>query len=251
MGYQIKINNSLTKKYEAVNNIAFAKFLGFAQGLKFQKLYYLGKDTCVETYFDTANHLLNHSGIILSRIKEDDNVFFKVESTSSLSNILNKIGKEVFVHKVGENDKLADHGFYIKDGITSLFQSSFSIDLDNVIKNAEPKMEVRINADIYDIVSGTGMRAKLALENKTVVNFETNRVYSVQSLTIKLESNPNAYLDEFNKLNDLIQKNCKDFILVDENQFDWATKVTKAISKEQAKKDKKAMKEKIKTKDKE
>jgi len=249
MGYQIRINNALTKKYEAVNSVAFSKFLAFAQGLKFQKLYYLGKDTCTETYYDTANHLLNHTGIILSRVKENDNIFFKVEGTSSLSEVLNKIGKEVFVHKVGENDNLTDHGFYIKDGITSLFQRTFSIELENVIKNAEPKMEIKINADIYDIVSGTGMRGKLALENKVVINFETNRTYSVQSLTVKLESNPDAYLDEFENLNQLIQKNCKDFILVDEDQFDWANKVTKEVTKEQIKKSKKEFKEKLNSKE--
>lgn len=249
MGYFVKINSETTKKYEAVSDTAFKNFLGFAKGLKFQKLSKLGKDVAVETYYDTPAHLLNKSGIVLSKFEEGNNVFFKVENTSYLSKVLNKLTKEVFVHKVGANDKLADHAFYIKDGITSLFSTAFSIDLENVIKNASGKMEVHISADIYQLISGTGMRAKIALENKTIRNFETKRKFQVQSMTVKLENdNLELFLDDFQEFNTLIQKNCKEFLPVDENQFDFATKVTKPIPpkvKEKKSKDSKKKENKI------
>jgi len=230
MGYFVKINSETTKTYEAVSNTAFKNFLDFAKHLKFQKVVKLGNDIAKETYFDTPAHLLNKSGVVLSRFQEGSNVFFKVENASFMSKVLNKMQKEVFVHKVGANDKLTDHGFYIKDGITSLFSTAFSIDLENVVKSAEPKMEVEIRADIYQLTSGTGMKAKIALENKFVRNLETKRKYEVQGLTVKLESeNIALYKEEFEKLNALIQKNCKEFLLIDENQFDFASKVTKAI----------------------
>ena len=230
MGCFVKIKSDTTKKYEAVSNTGFKNFLAFARRLKFQKLSYLGKDIAIETYYDTPAHLLNKSGIVLSRFAEGNNIFFKVENTTYLSKVLNKLQKEVFVHKVGANDKLSDHAFYIKDGITSLFSTAFSIDLENVIKNAEPKMEVQIVADIYQLASGTGMRAKIALENKTIKNFETKRKYEVQSMTIKLANdNIEIFKNDFEQFNNLIQKNCKEFLLIDENQFDLATKVTKPI----------------------
>ena len=71
-----------------------------------------------------------------------------------------------------------------------------------------------------------------AAGNDTVVcsGFETKRTYKVQSMTIKLANdNPRLYLDDFAELNQQIQKNCKDFMLIDENQYDWAIKVTKPI----------------------
>lgn len=230
MGYYVKINSDNTRKYEAVSPTAFKNFLGFAKSLKFKKLSKLGSDVAIETYYDTPTHLLNKSGIILSKFQEGNNLFFKVEKTTHLSKMLNKLTKEAFVHKVGSSDSLADHAFYIKDGITSLFTTAFSIDLENVIKNAEPKMEVKINADIYMLASGTGMRAKVALENKTVTNFETKRKFEVKSMTIKLTNETvELFKDDFDNFNSLVQKNCKEFLLVDENQFDFATKVTKAI----------------------
>ena len=230
MGYFVKINTDTTKKYEAVSDTAFKNFLNFAKHLKFQKITRIGSDAVKETYYDTPAHLLNKSGIVLSRFQEGSNVFFKVENASFMSKVLNKLQKEVFVHKVGASDKISDHTFYIKDGITSLFSTPFSIDLANVVKNAEPKMEVEIKAEVYQLTSGTGMRAKIALEEKFVKNFETKRKYQVKGLTIKLENNTaQSFKDDFEKFNELLQKNCKEFLLIDENQFDFASKVTKAL----------------------
>lgn len=249
MGYSVKINSVTTKKYEAVSVTAFKNFLGFAHGLKFQKMSKIGRDFAKETYYDTPAHLLNKSGIVLSKFEEGKNVFFKVENASFLSKVLNKMEKEIFVHKVGAGDKLSDHAFYIKDGITSMFTTAFSIDLENVIKSAEPKMEVSIVADIYQLASGTGMRAKIALETKTIRNLETKRRYIVQGLTIRLENdNTKLFINDFNKFNELLQRNCKEFMLVDENQFDFATKVTKALPpkvKEKKTKDQKKKENKI------
>ncbi len=244
MGYSVKINSKTTKTYEAVSKTAFKNFLGFAKGMNFQKLIYAGKTVAKETYYDTPAHLLNKSGVVLSKFQEGSTTFFKVENSAYLSKVLNKMQKEVFVHKVGANDKLIDHAFYIKDGITSLFSTSFSIDLENVIKNASPKMEVTVKADVYQLISGTGMRARIALEQKKVVNFETKRKFKVSGLTIKMENdNLDLYFKDFEKFNTLLQKNCKEFLLVDENQFDFATKVTKALPpKVKEPKDKKAKK---------
>ena len=143
------------------------------------------------------------------------------------------------MHKVGYSDKLCDHAFYIKDGITSLYTTPFSVDLENIINSAVPTMEININAQVYEVVSGTGMRARVALENKQVRNFETNRKYKVQSMTLKLEGNTELYANDFNEFNDLIQKNCKDLMPIDESQYDWAVKVTKPIIIEKKPKEKK------------
>ncbi|MBE7082805.1 MAG: hypothetical protein E7378_03950 [Clostridiales bacterium] len=233
MGYFVKIDTDTKRYYEAVNEKAFSNFLKFARGLRFHKVNFVDGDTCKETYFDTPNHLLNKAGVIVSRFAEGNNVFFKVENAAFMSKILNSLTKQVYVHKVGANDKISDHAFYIKDGITSLFTTAFSVDLENIIKTASPKLTVVINAQIYEVVGGSGMRAKLALENKQVINHETKRKYKVQSMTIKLENNPALYADDFEEFNNLIQKNCKDLIPVNENQFDWANKVTKPLPPKQ------------------
>lgn len=249
MGYSVEVNSKTTRQYEAVSENAHKNFLNFAKYLKFQKLVYLGKDKAEEVYFDTPSHLLNTAGIVLSKFKEGSNNFFKVEKTTFLSNMLNKLNKDVFVHKVGAADKLSDHAFYIKDGITALF-SSLSIDLENVITNAVPYMEVTTKAKIYQLISGTGMRAKIALEEKTIVNLETKRKREFTGMSVKLDTKSDVYQNDFEKFLKLIEKNCKDLVPITESQFDYATKSTKPIDPTQkfTKEDLEKIDSKLKTK---
>ena len=98
MGYFVKIDSSTTKKYEMVGENNFKNILGFLNHMTFHKTSYLGKDFVKEVYYDTPEHLLNKSGIILSRFEEGRNVFFRVENTAFLSKVLNKMEREIFVH---------------------------------------------------------------------------------------------------------------------------------------------------------
>lgn len=242
MGYFVKINTEITKKYELVGEGNFKNLLGFIGSLRFHKISYLGSDIAKEVYYDTPEHLLNKSGIVLSKFEEGTNAFFKVENTAFMSKVLDKIGKEVFVHKIGYNDTLIDHAFYVKDGITALYTTSFSIDLENVLSNAVPKLEIVTSAKVYNIASGTGMRVDLALEEKRIKNLETKRTNKSKGITIRLKNeNFAVFLPEFNELNKLLQRNCKEYLEIKENQFDYASNVTKPIipkPKEKKNKDK-------------
>lgn len=230
MGYFVKINSKTTKKYEKAGTTSFKNLHGFLKSLRFQKTSYLGKEVLKETYYDTPEHLLSRSGIVLSKFDEGKNIFFKVENAAFLSKMLNRLEKEIFIHKIGIQDKLEDHAFYIKDGITALFSTPFSIDLENVINNAKPNLVVTTKAKIYRIVSGSGMRVGLAEEKTNIKNLETKRTYNIEGLTVKLDSeNVPLFLDEFNKFNEILQRNCKEYLETNENQFDFARNVTKPI----------------------
>lgn len=230
MGYFVKVGSETTRKYEMVGESSFKGLLFYLKEMQFHKTTYDGKDIAVETYFDTPENLLAKSGIVLSKFDEENNHFIKVENTAFLSKILNKLKKEVFVHKIGANDTLSDHAFYIKDGITALYTTSFSIDLENVIKNAIAYIKVTTRAKIYSVASGTGMRVKVALEDKKIENFGTKRNHVYNSITVKLaNNNKEVFMEEFKKFNELLQKNCKEFIETSENQFEFITKVTKPI----------------------
>lgn len=230
MGYFVKINTEITKKYELVGEGDFKNLLGFIGSLRFHKISYLGSDVAKEVYYDTPEHLLNKSGVVLSKFEEGTNAFFKVENTAFMSKVLDKIGKEVFIHKIGYNDTLSDHAFYVKDGITALYTTSFSIDLENVLSNAVPKLEIITTAKVYNIASGTGMRVDLALEERRIRNLETKRTNKSKGITIRLKNeNRSVFLTEFNNLNTLLLRNCKEFVEIKENPFDYASNVTKAI----------------------
>ncbi|MBQ3494600.1 MAG: hypothetical protein IJA69_04210 [Clostridia bacterium] len=228
MGKFVQKQNFGVEKYEAIIKNSFKKVLALGQVLKFYKFQFAGSLTSSETFYDTAGHILEKAGIILSRIQERDRVFFKVEQSAYLKKTFKHTTSKIFTHKVGAKDSIKDHAFYLVDGIRGLYSTSFSVDLENVIKNAVPTITISTKADVYKVISGTGFRCYMAHEEIVYKNFETKKKYQSQGMTIK-HLGPEQYLDEFNEFNKAVQKHCKEFLVVHDNTFEHAKNVTKKI----------------------
>ena len=240
MGKFVELQNYDVVKYEALTDKPFRKILALEHILKFYKFQYFGPVKSSETFYDTPNDILYKAGIVLSRIQEDDRVFFKVGQASTLKAKTQK----VFSHKVGVKDTIKDHSFYLVDGIKSIFSTPIYIDLENVIKNAVPKVSIFINANAYKVISGSGFRAYMCLEDIRYENYETKRQHKSNGMTVKL-AGPDQYLPEFKSFNDSIKKYCKEFIEVHDNIYEHAKILTKKVDAKQVKIDKKKIKEKI------
>lgn len=229
MGKFVEMKNTDIVKYEAIAKKPFDKVLALGSILKFYKINYFCPTESNETFYDTSSDVLANAGITLSRIQEGNKVFFKVEQLPSLFNT-KKATSKVFVHKVGVRDKLSDHAFYLVDGIKSIFSTQFSVDLENIIKNAIPKITINIKSQVYKVISGTGFRAYIALEDITYRNHITKKKYKVQGLTVKNESG-NVFENEFIEFNKAIDKYCKELIQVHDVIYEHAKKVTRKVEK--------------------
>ncbi len=240
VGKFVELQNYDVVKYEGLTDKPFGKILALQHILKFYRFQYFGPVKSSETFYDTPNDILNKAGIVLSRIQEDDRVFFKVAQSSNLK----ASSQRVFSHKVGIKDTIKDHAFYLVDGIKSIFSTPIYIDLENVLKNVVPKVSIFINANVYKVISGSGFRAYLCLEEIRYENYETKRQHKSNGMTVKL-AGPSQYLTEFKAFNDSIKKYCKEFIEVHDNIYEHAKILTKKIDAKQIKLDKKKAKEKI------
>lgn len=224
----VEKQNYGTKKYEALVKKPFAKFFALESILKFYKFTPSGSVKSSEIFYDTPTKILSKAGVVLSRIQENERVFFKVEQSAYNTATFKKTFSKIFVHQVGLKDTVSDHAFYLVDGIKALFSTPFSIDLENIIKNSIPQIAVFTTANITKIISGTGFRAYVATENTVYKNFETKRKYKSQGLTVT-HLGPEQYLPEFEKFNKQILKYCKEFVEVNKNIYEHALKVTKKI----------------------
>jgi hypothetical protein len=241
VGKFVEIRNDDFMKYEALVDKPFGKVVQLDRVLPFYKLSPEGAIRCSEVFYDTPNDLLLKAGITLSKIQEDDQVFFKVcQNTTSKTNR----NQKVFSHKVGAKDTLKDHAFYLMDGIRGLFSTPMYIDLEHVIQIAIPKVGIFINANLINVISGTGFRANLTLEETRYENYETKRNQKVLGMTVRLAS-PEQYMPEFVSFNDAIKKHCKDFIEVNDNIYQHVRTITRRIDAKQAKTDMKKAKEKL------
>ena len=241
MGKFVELKNDDVVKYEALTTKPFGKVFALQNILKFYKFAFAGTVKSSEIFYDTPNDLLYKAGVVLSRVQEGDRVFFKVAPSASLSKIATQ---KIFSHKVGVKDTIKDHAFYLVDGIKSLFSTPFSIDVENVIKNAIPKIGVFTSASVYKVISGTGFRAYMCHEETKYENYETKRKQHSQGMTIKMIG-PEQYKNEFISFNDSIKKYCKEFIEIHDNIYEHAKKITRKIDAKQAKLDKKQAKIKL------
>ena len=242
MGKFVELSNKGLVKYEALSDKPFEKVFALERILKFYRFQYFGQVRTSETFYDTPNDLLNKAGITLSKIQEDDRVFFKVCQVTDKKTQPDK--QKVFSHRVGVKDKLSDHAFYLVDGIRGIFSSPFYIDLEHVIQNAIPKVSITTTANVYKIISGTGFRSFMGMEETLYSNYETKRQKKLSGLTIKLDG-PDQYLKEFDEFNEMLKKHCKNFLEVHDSIYEHVKFVTRKIDPKQAKLDAKKAKEEI------
>lgn len=242
MGKFVELSNKGIVKYEALTDKPFEKVFALERILKFYKFQYFGQVRTSEIFYDTPNDLLNKAGLTLSKIQEDDRVFFKVCQVSDSKTALSH--QKIFSHRVGVKDTLADHAFYLVDGIRGIFSSPFYIDLEHVIQNAVPKVGIFTSANVYKVMSGTGFRSFMGMEQTTYNNYETKRQQKLEGLTVKLDG-PDQYMDEFIDFNDKLKKYCKSFIEVNDNLYEHVKTVTRKIDAKQARQDAKKAKEEI------
>ena len=180
----------------------------------------------VEMFFDTPNNLLSSAGIILSKVVEGDKAYFKVEREELVRNLKIKTEKKVFVQPAGIKDTIQNHSLFLIDGISSLYSTKFSIDLENVLKSVEPRIQIETTASCFKVLSGTKFKGLMSLENVRIKNFSTRKKAEVNMLQVEQESSIIGY-DGFNEFIKSIEKHCKEIIETDDTKYQIATRLTK------------------------
>lgn len=247
MGNFVNVVKEGVKRYIGLTDKPFSKVFEIEKKLSLHRFFYEGAYKNQVIYFDTDGNLLEKAGIVLSKTIEPNRAYFKVERQTYLPKTLSKRKEIVFIHDVGQKDKVMDHAFFLSDGIKSLFTIQFTIDLDNVLKNVVPKIIIRSKITNYKVLSGGGFKAKLSFKSAKIRNLTTKRVADAKILDVELDSSQ-TYMPAFNYFNKQIEKSCKELLLFDDGLFDYAHRVTKLVVVQKV--DIKAQKQKLKEKQK-
>ncbi|MEG1752056.1 MAG: hypothetical protein RR140_02180 [Clostridia bacterium] len=236
------------KRYIVLDEIAFKKIMSLVNVRKFDVLTNEGKIKKKIVFLDTPNNLLTTNGIIISKVIENSKAYFIVERQKFLPKMF-RTGTEKFCKiEINSKDKLMDHKLQVVDAITALYDTSISIDFENILKNALPKIETYTNANCVRLVNGSGLRAFLFFEEITYENLETGRKNFRLGLTVKMDCSK-LYLNAFNEYIWNLERLVKELTPISENEFDYASRVTKKIDqsteklKDKRKKQKKGTKE--------
>lgn len=218
------------KYYDALSKKTFGQIMSLDRFLSLYSFEPEGASRIIETYYDTPGKLLERAGLTLSKVVEGNNAYFKVEReyvTSSLPSI-HRREEKVFIHDIQPNDDVKKHMYYIIDGITSMYTTSFNIDLENVLKTVVPKMEIMTRYNQIKVFSGNGFKAHMDFEDVLFKNYENKK--SVPRLMVKVSmTSPQTFIKTFEDFNKEIQRYCKTIFDVKETKYQLAVRLTKNI----------------------
>lgn len=247
MGNFVNVSKEGKKKYLSITENPFMKILAIEKKLSLHRFGFLRKYKQTQIFYDTQTNLLEKAGVALSKKITPEKTYFKVERQSFLPQSLSRKNEKIFIHEVGTKDKVSDHAFYLVDGIKSLFTTSFTVDLENVLKNITPKITISSDVTEYQVLSGGGFKANLKFLQTNIKNLETKRKAKMVSVTTTLDCQE-TYLPAFEYFNNQIEKYCKDLVPFEESLFDYTHRLTKPlpVKKKLTKEEKEKLKQQAK-----
>ncbi len=208
-------------------HFAFAGSTNFKQvcdlleaNLPYYRLSRKADRTIKEIFYDGPNEVLSEAGIVLSKQIENNKASLLVRKLSQNS-ITGKQNKKYLVGDCALDEEPSDHSFKIASTIVKSFNSSLSIDLDSLVKQTMPKMEVVVQAEVYEFICGTGYRAFMQHERSLYRDLNKGKKVELFGVTFQfpVEDRP-----EKKEILDAIERYVKGLSLLQLSRFELGVK---------------------------
>lgn len=232
------------KIYDMITDNGEKKLLSITHKLGIDRFAYESKNKWNMTFYDTPDNLLTKTGVLLYRTVENDKHYFKIEKLAFLPTVARLRKSEMFMLDIAPKDRPQDQSFYLVNGIQEMFSTQFSIDLENVIRAAKPKLKIDIKGTAYKGFRGDGFKCQVEFQKVVYKNMVTKRKHKAKEFTIT-QTSGKSFDDEFVDFLKTLEKYCKDILPHKESRYDIGMHKT-TIVKTVAKVDRKAEKEKKK-----
>lgn len=206
--------------------VGFATFKDVFKSLEEHMPYYRfvedGKVSEKEIFYDVPDELLSSAGLILSKWYEGGKIYFHIRKISQIFNGSRRPSKKFLFGSCKDEDEPKDFSLQIATAIENSYAMPFTVDLDSIVKQTQPKIEVQIESIKYNIICGTGYRAVLLYENAVYRDIKTGKKVSRLGVTFQA---PMEDREETQEILDIIDKRVKGLALFDESRFEIAQKL--------------------------
>ena len=204
--------------------VGFAEFKEVLKKIKKALQYYrfqpLPKKRIVETYYDNEYKMLSDAGIVLSKSVTKKDTYFNIRR---LSRVLDrKTLKNRIETKCLPDDHPRNYSVEIADAIAKMFSSSLTIDIENIVKKTSPIIDVGINKAPYELICGTGYRAKLTYEEVYYRDIATGKKIFQECVCL---TTPDEDCAETQEILKAIERHAPAFIMYQESRFEFAQKL--------------------------
>lgn len=217
-------------------------FVGFAEFKEvFKKLtdelpYYrfekAGKEFEKEIFYDVPDQLLSTAGLVLSKWYHGKKIYFHVRKLSKLVGAMKRPTKKFLFGSCEDIDEPKDFSLQIASAIENSFSSPFTVDLDSIVKQTRPIIEVDIQSEKFNVICGTGYRAEMLYENAIYKDIKTGKKVSRLGITFKV---PLEEREETDEILDIISRKVFGIALYDNSRFEIAQQLLYSVIDEESK----------------
>ena len=136
--------------------------------------------------------------------------------------MLKKPNKKFLFGSCEDADEPKDFSLQIASAIENSFSSPFTVDLDSIVKQTNPIIEVDIQSDKYKIICGTGYRAEMLYENAVYEDLKTGKKVPVLGVTFKF---PLEEREETKEILQILSRKVFGLFLNEKSRFEIAEQV--------------------------
>ena len=210
-----------TRSYHYVF-VGFVKFEEILKKLISRMPYYKitksSKNNLKEIFYDVQDNMLSNAGIVLSKSLTNKDAFFNIRRLSRVS----KRNKKYRLEECNAEDHPREFAPQIASAIEHSFSLPLSIDLESIIKKTKPTISLDISKTNYDVVCGSGYRAKIVYEDVLYQDVATGKKILQEGMTLVV---PNEETQETEEILNLIDKYISNLSLYDASRFEIAQKL--------------------------
>lgn len=195
------------------------EFKNITENLPYYRFEKVGKEIEREIFYDVPGELLSTAGLILSKWYSGNKIYFHIRKLSKLSGAMKRPTKKFLFGSCEEIDQPKDFSLQISSAIENSFSSPFTVDLDSIVKQTKPIIEVEIQSEKYNIICGTGYRAVMLYENAIYKDIKTGKKVARLGVTFKF---PTEEREETQEIIETLSRKVFGLALYDNSRFEIA-----------------------------
>ncbi len=218
------------KRYYVFDNKTFVRFLEKCRKLGRYTIGKPKKSTILDFYFDSKNRLLDQNNLVLRKRVLGNKSILKLKRRFNIPQLFysDSIRKNEREKEVPTSDPLSKYLFFFNNALNSMYSSTLKFDPDNIFKNLEVILTIKIKQTSYTVLGIGGFKAEIRHQILIFKNYITKRKNSSELIEIKMTSQDST-LQMFEDFIKRIEKHCKEIFYTKDNKYDLATRLTKPL----------------------
>jgi hypothetical protein len=215
------------RRYEMFNERSKDKVLELNSFFGKYIMHFEEKINKVFTYYDTPNHDLQKSNIVLykTQIGNFTELNMATEKVNSKFRYTLRTNYKHFTKQIKPHDSILKHKQFLIDNFTNMFTSSISFDPEFLMRKLQVAYVIRTTSMEYRSLNVTGLKITYSFDKDIYTNYFNNQIVKSNILTIYQHSAENTD-EDFENLMSKLERYCKELTPTKDTKIMIARRMT-------------------------